>query len=145
MSTECLPVPSPHQDDTSTVKAFQAVKELVAGYLAVSVLTLSAIITLRGHSHDVNSAVWTRGVIVVASALMTLLFTVRAAAGSRRAYLRLRIISIVMPAAIAVIIAWPGTFPLWMKVEQGVCGLLLMAVAVIANGKHLRCVFSSRS
>jgi hypothetical protein len=143
MGTECVPVlPSQHAN-IRTDKAFQAIKELVAGYLAVSVLTLAAIIVMRNHPHDVNSAVWTRGVIVVASAALTLLFTIRAAGGSRRSYLRLRIISTVMPFAIAVIIAWPGTFPAWMKVEQGVCGLLLIAIAVMANGKHLRCVFGS--
>jgi hypothetical protein len=144
MSTECVPLPSSQQAEIRTDKAFQAIKELVAGYLAVSVLTLAAIIDMRDHPHDVNSAVWARGVIVVASASLTLLFTIHAARGSRRSYLRLRIISTVMPVAIAVIIAWPGMFPVWMKVEQGVCGLLLIAIAVMANGKHLRCLFGSR-
>ena len=32
-----------------------------------------------------------------------------------------------MLIAIAVIIALPGTFPLWMKLEQAVCGLLLIS------------------
>jgi len=47
-----------------------------------------------------------------------------------------------MLVAIVVIIALPGTFPLWMKFEQGVCGLLLLGVALIVNGKHLRSVFT---
>ena len=59
-------------------------------------------------------------------------------------YLRLRIISIVMPAAMVVIIALPGTFPLWMKIEQGVCGLLLIGVAFLVNGKHLRSSFGAK-
>jgi hypothetical protein len=40
---------------------------------------LSAIISLRNHPHDVNSAVWTRGAVLVASALLTLVLTIRAA------------------------------------------------------------------
>jgi hypothetical protein len=92
----------------------------------------------------VNDAVWTRGTIVVASALLTFVCAVRAARGSRRAYLRLRIISAVMLVAIAVIIALPGTFPLWMRIEQGVCGLVLIGVVVVVNGQHLRSLFAAR-
>ena len=43
-----------------------------------------------------------------------------------------------------VIIALPGTFPLWMKVEQGVCGFLLLGVIGIVNGRHLRSLFAGR-
>jgi hypothetical protein len=49
-----------------------------------------------------------------------------------------------MVAAIAVIIALPGTFPLWMKIEQGVCGLILLGVVVIVNGRHLRSLFAAK-
>ena len=101
-------------------------------------LSLLAIVLLRNHAAEVNPSVWTHGIIVAASALLTFTFTVRAARGSRRAYLRLRIASAIMLAAIAVIIAIPGSFPLWMKIEQGVCGLLLLGVVAIVNGRQLR-------
>ena len=71
-------------------------------------LTLVAIVLLRNHATVVNSAVWTHGTIVAASALLLFTFTVRAAGGSRRAYLRLWIASAVMMVAIAVIIASPA-------------------------------------
>jgi hypothetical protein len=122
--------------------ALRTVKLLVGGYLGVSVLTLVAIVLMRHDTTMVNPAVWIRGTIVVASALLTARFTVRAATGSGRAYLRLRIVTAVMVVAIAVIIALPGTFPLWMKIEQGVCGLLLVGVVIIVNGRHLRSVFA---
>ncbi len=124
--------------------AFGAVRLLVGAYLAISVVTLAAIVLLRHHHAVVNQAVWVRGTIVVASALLTTAFAARAARGSRRAFLRLRIVSAVMVAAIVVIIALPGTFPLWMKLDQGVCGALLVGVVVIANGRHLRSLFASR-
>ncbi|MEV4266948.1 hypothetical protein [Kribbella sp. NPDC049584] len=123
--------------------ALRSVQLLVAGYLAISVLTLIAIIALRNHTSMVNDAVWTRGTIVVGSALLTFLFARSAARGSRRGYLRLRIVSAVMLVAIVVIISLPGVFPLWMKGEQAVCGLLLLGVALLVNGKHLRSVFTS--
>ena len=121
--------------------AFRRLKLLVCGYVAISTLTLIAIFLLRDDATAVNSAVWTRGTIVALSALFTLTFTVRATSSSRRAYLRLRIVSAVMLAAIAVIIALPGTFPVWMKLEQGLCGVLLAGVCTVANGKSLRALF----
>lgn len=107
-------------------------------------LTLVVIVVLRNHAAVVNSAVWTHGIIVAVSALLLFTFTARAAGGSRRAYLRLRIASAVMVVAIAVIIALPGTFPLWTKIEQGVCGLLLIGVVAIVNGRHPRSLFAAK-
>ncbi len=127
-----------------SLQAFRSVKALVGAYLGISVLTVVAIVALRDNAAAVNAAVWTRGTIVVASALLLFSVATRAARGSRNAYRRLRIISGVLVAAIAVIIALPGTFPLWMKIEQGVCGLILVGVVVIVNGKHLRSLFITR-
>jgi hypothetical protein len=128
--------------ETST--ALRPVRLLVATYLGISVLTLVAVVLLRHHPGLVNDAVWIRGTIVVASALLTLAFTVRAARGSRRAFRRLRLISAIMVVAIVVIVALPGTFPVWMKIEQAVCGVLLLGVVLMVNGKHLRGAFAAK-
>jgi hypothetical protein len=133
-----------HLTDPRARTALGSVKVLVGGYLAISVLTFVAIVLLRNDADAVNSAVWVRGTIVVASALLMSVFAVRAARGSRRNFLRLRIASAVMVVAIVVIISLPGTFPLWMKIEQGVCGLVLLAVVVISNGRQLRSAFGGR-
>jgi hypothetical protein len=126
-----------------TRAAFRGVKLLVGAYLGLSVLTLVAIVLLRGNPTMVNDAVWGRGTIVVVSSLLTYGFAARTTRGSRRAYLRLRIVSAAMVVAIVVIIALPGAFPLWLKIEQGVCGLLLLGVVVIVNGRRLRSVFAA--
>lgn len=55
----------------------------------------------------------------------------------------MRIVSGVMVGAIAVIIALPGSFPLWLKLEQGVCGLLLLGVVALVNGRRLRSLFAA--
>ena len=133
-----------HLSDPRTRSAFRSTKVLVGAYLCISWLTFVAIVLLRRHTAIVNDAVWVRGTIVVASALLSLSFAVRAARGSRRAYLRLRIISAVMVVVIAAIIVLPGTFPLWMKIEQGICGLILIRVSVVINGKHLRSLFAAK-
>jgi len=131
------------QPHPRTVPAFRTVRRLVLAYLAISVAALVAVVAMRDDAAEVNSAVWTRGIIVVVTAVLMLSFTARAAQGSRGAYRRLRIISIVTPVAIAAIIALPGTFPLWMKVEQAVCGIVMVAVAVVANGRLLRAQFAA--
>jgi hypothetical protein len=124
--------------------AFRSVKRLIGGYLALSVLALAAIILMRNNTAEVNDTVWVRGTIVVGSALLMTSFAARAAGGSARAYLRLRIVSAAMVMAIAVIISLPGFLPVWMRIEQGVCGLLLIGVVMVVNGRHLRSVFASR-
>ena len=124
--------------------ALHNVQLLVGGYLGLSVLTLVAIVLLYNNTAIVTPAVFVRGTIVVLSTLLTTFFVARMARGSRAGYLGLRLESAIMFVAIAVIIALPGLFPLWMKIEQGVCGLLLLGVVVVVNGKHLRSTFAPR-
>lgn len=137
------PVPTEDLNHPRSVRGFRYVKFLVSGYLGVSVLTLVAAAVLRGDAAAVNDAVWVRASIVAASALLTFVFATRVARGSRAAYRRLRIISGVMVVAVVVIIALPGTFPLWMRIEQGVCGLLLLGVVGLVNGRTLRPLFTA--
>lgn len=127
-----------------TQAMFRSVKLLIGCYLGLSVLTLVAAFLLRNNAAIVPPAVWIRGTIVAASALLTTLFAAQMARGSSSGYLRLRIVSAVMLVAIVTIIMLPGLFPLWMKIEQGVCGLLLLGVVVVVNGKQLRSTFATR-
>ncbi|MCX3060283.1 hypothetical protein [Streptomyces beihaiensis] len=127
----------------TTATVLRPVRRLVAWYLVLSLATLVAVVLLRHDSAVVDPAVWTRTVIVVASAVLTHLFAVRAAHGSRGAYRRLRVVTAVMTVAIAVIVALPGAFPLWLRIEQSVCGVLLLVAVVIANSRDVRAVFRS--
>ncbi|HEX8929859.1 MAG TPA: hypothetical protein VGA45_13150 [Actinomycetota bacterium] len=126
-----------------TARTFRAIRQLLLAYLGVSVAALVAIVLMRNDAAEVNSAVWTRGVIVVAGAALMLVFATMAAQGSRSAYRRLRAISIVTVVAIAAIIASPGTFPAWLKAEQGLSGLIMAGVAVLANAPRLRALFAA--
>ena len=133
-----------HLDPPQTRAPFRRVKLLVSGYLTVSAATFVAIVLLRDHTAVVDSAVWIRGTVVVASAAAMLMFTVRAARGSRRMYLRLRIVSAIMVVAIVVIAAMPGILPLWMRIEQGVCGAILIGVVALVNSRPVRSLFITR-
>jgi hypothetical protein len=117
------------------------VTALVGCYVGLSVLTLVAAYVLRD-TGQVDGAVWIRGGIVAATSLLTLSFAVRAARGNRRMFLRLRIVSAILLVAVVVIAALPGLLPLWMRIEQGVCGLLLLGVVVLVNGRPVRAAFA---
>jgi hypothetical protein len=125
-----------------TIAAFRSVRRLAGAYVAICVLTLVAAVLMRHHTAEVNSAVWVRGSIVMAASLLMAAFVARAARGSKPAFRRVRIVSALSVAGVALVIALPGTFPLWMKIDQGVCGLILIAVAAIVNGRHLRAIFA---
>jgi hypothetical protein len=127
-----------------SLKAVQRVRLLVGCYLGISVLTMAAVVLLRNNTAIVTPAVWVRGTIVVASAGLSTFFAGQMARGSRGGYLRLRLVSAIMLAAIVAIIALPGTFPLWLKLEQGICGLFLLGVVLIVNGKQLRSTFAGK-
>jgi hypothetical protein len=134
----------PTLDHPRTRSAFRNVRIVLAGYLALSLATVVAIVLMRHDPARVTSAVWTRGIIVAVSAALCSLFAARAAAGSGRAYLRLRLITAITVVAIVVIIALPGDFPVWMKVEQFAAGVLLLRVVAVLNHSHLRSVFAVR-
>jgi hypothetical protein len=120
------------------------VRLLVGAYLGISILTLIVVFWLRDNPAIVTSAVWVRTSVVVASALLTNIFAAQMARGSRAGYRRVRLVSAIMVLAIAVIIWLPGTFPVWLKLEQGVCGILLLSVVTLANGKQLRARFAGK-
>jgi hypothetical protein len=141
MTTSLASTKSDHVRNRGTLRA---VTTLVGTYLGISVLTLIAIILLRANPAIVNTAVWIRGSLVVASAALMFVFAVRAASGAPRAFLRVRLISAIMLVAIVVIIALPGTFPLWLRLEQAVCGALLLVVVLLVNGRRMRAHFAAR-
>ncbi|BCY05753.1 hypothetical protein [Actinoplanes sp. L3-i22] len=112
------------------------VVRLISGYTALSLATLGVMIALRNHPTLVTDAVWVRGTIVAAASALTLFFAVRAARGDRKMRLRLRIVTAIMLVAIVVIVALPGMFPLWFKLEQSLCGLLLLPAVAYLNRRR---------
>ena len=101
---------------------------LVGAYVALSALAVVVAEAVHGRQ---AAATRTHAIIVLVSGVLTARFTARALRGSPRALLRLRIVTVVVPVAIAVIIAIPGDFPVWMKLEQAVGFVLLVAVAAL--------------
>ncbi|ODU00688.1 MAG: hypothetical protein ABS81_22925 [Pseudonocardia sp. SCN 72-86] len=135
----------PVTDAHDTARTWRTVVGLVLGYLAVSIAAVVVTALLRDDPAVATTAAWVREIIVVVSACLTVAFARRAAAGSPRAFLRLRLVTAIMLVAIVVIVAVPGAFPIWLRVEQAVCGVLLLGVVVLVNRPTLRCAVASRS
>lgn len=123
-------------------ESLKRARSIVVLYALISLGTVGVIYALRNHRDLVTSAVWTRGVIVAATSLLMLSFASGALHGRARALLRLRIVSAVMVAVIAVIVALPGAFPIWLRAEQAVCGVLLLGVVAIVNRRKVRAGFA---
>src|SRR5580658_3509626 len=128
----------PTSAQPGTAAVFRKIELLTGGYLAISALAVGATALMHNHPAEVNSSVWIHGIVVA------LIVATLAARGHRGAYRRLRILSVVVVVAIAVIIALPDSFPLWMKAEQGVAGLLMAGVAVLANSRQARSLFAAK-
>ncbi|MGW4591889.1 hypothetical protein ACWEKJ_31610 [Amycolatopsis thermoflava] len=117
---------------------------LLAGYAAVSVLTLLAIVVFSGDPGIVTNAVWIRGSILAVASLITFALGVSMAKGSRSSHRRVRIIALAQVVAIIVIECVPGAFPVWFKIENGVCGTLLLIVVLLTFARTVRTTFATR-
>lgn len=144
MTTQNRPTAPRATLDATHSARFRTMKTLVATYFGVSLATVAADVVMAGNTTMVTSTVWTRTVIVLLSSALMLSMVIRAAKGVRRSFLRLRLASGAMFIAIAVIISLPGLLPMWVKLEQGFCGLLLLGVVALVNGKALRSAFATK-
>lgn len=74
--------------DSFTGNTFRTMHRLITAYLAVSVLTLVAIVLLRGDPALVTPAVWIRAIIVVLTGGLLFRFAAGAERGSAAALRR---------------------------------------------------------
>lgn len=114
----------------------KTVQLLIRLYTVLCVAALVLIAVLRNNPAAVTPAVWVRATIVTASALVMTWFAARAIRGEARARLRLRIVSAIVLVAIVVIVALPGVFPVWFRIEQAVCGLPLLGAVILVNARR---------
>ena len=134
--TETIPSPQPAQpaasaDDIRT--RFRPYVVLLAAFVVVSLAMEAVLVVQSVTGTAVDGAVWVRCSLVLASSIVLLLLAIGATRGSRSAWIRVRIISVVVVVAVIVIISIPGFLPDWVRVEQGVCGGLVLPVAIFTN------------
>ncbi|MFC4116819.1 hypothetical protein [Nonomuraea zeae] len=118
------------------------IRKLFMAVAVLAVATLVAAALLRDRPDLVNWVVWVRGGAVALASLWLLSLVRQAGRGRRSAYVRIRVISALAPiGALAILVAPDSGYPMWMKADQGVIGLLLAGVAVVANQAAMRRAF----
>ncbi|MFF1571132.1 hypothetical protein ACFVWR_00150 [Leifsonia sp. NPDC058292] len=113
--------------------AFRPVLVVLTGFLVVSIAMEAVLIVQSVSGTEIDPAVWVRCSIVLGSSILLLVFAATASRGSRPAWRRLRIIAPIVVVAVIVIVAIPGFLPDWVRVEQAVCGALVLPAAILVN------------
>jgi len=126
----------PHMQKTRTTIA-----ALVGGYIAISLGAVIALYVMRTDTQFASKEAWVHGIIIAITAIIMGILTRITAKGNAKSYLRLRITTLILLIAIVVTTAIPGDFPIWMKVEQVVSGLLLLGVVILLNRSKTRASF----
>ncbi|MFE6734619.1 hypothetical protein [Microbacterium sp. NPDC057650] len=124
---------------------FRPVLILTSAFTVLSAAMIAYLAVASATGIRFEPAIWVRCSLVLASAIVVLLFAVSAARGSRGAWVRLRIVSPIIVAAVIVIVSIPGFLPDWVRLEQAACGLLLLPVAIIANLPRTRALYPARA
>lgn len=130
---------------TARRAAFRPVLILLWSFVGLSAAMVAFLGVLSAAGVGVDTAVWVRCSIVLGSAIVLLIFGIGAARGSRNALLRLRIVAPIVVAAVVVIVSIPGFLPDWVRVEQAVCGALVLPVAIIANLPRTRALVPAKA
>lgn len=143
MTETRLPTATVHV--TARRAALRPVLVLLWSFVGLSACMVAFLGVLSAVGVGVDTAVWVRCSIVLGSAIVLLMFGVGAARGSRNALLRLRIVAPIVVAAVVVIVSIPGFLPDWVRVEQAVCGALVLPVAIIANLPRTRALVPAKA
>jgi hypothetical protein len=98
--------------------------------LSAGLLAATAVLSVADPA-AVNTVVWIRAAGVLVLALLALRWAAQLGRGSRGAYRRLLWVSIAGSLGIAALALLPDSpYPLWVRIEQAVQGVVLVALAV---------------
>ncbi|MFP3466757.1 hypothetical protein [Leifsonia sp. SIMBA_070] len=121
--------------------AFRPILILLSAFVGVSTVMEVLLAALTVSGVDVAIAIWIRCSLVLASSVLLLLFGIGAARGSRSSWVRLSIVAPVVVVAVIVIVSIPGFLPDWVRIQQALCGLLVLPVAILAVLPRTRALF----
>ncbi|THA50660.1 hypothetical protein E6R62_25040 [Streptomyces sp. A1136] len=122
--------------------AFGTNRVSVKIYGTLTVAALLAVIAVASTGHMVNPFMWVRAILLPLIAVLLHRLTVSASQGSRRAFERLRGISVVFPFAIVGVDLIPGVCPWWYAAMQTLCVLPVVRIALTTRRAPLRAAFA---
>ncbi|MEV8451331.1 hypothetical protein AB0467_01695 [Streptomyces sp. NPDC052095] len=123
------------------------VTRCATAYGVLGAVALVAVAVVAAGGHPVNTFMWVRAVLLPLVAVLT--HRLAAAAfrdgpdrhGPRRAFERLRTLSVIIPIAIVGVDLVPGVCPLWYAAVQTVCVLPVVGIAFLTRGAAPRTAF----
>jgi hypothetical protein len=107
-----------------------AVETCFKAYTVLSSIALTLTVAAAAGGHTVNTFMWVRSILLPVIAVLLYRLTLTAARGSRRAFDRVRTLSLLMPIAIIAVDLIPGVCPLWYATLQTTCMLPVIVAAV---------------
>lgn len=116
-------------------------KKFVAAYAAFSVAVILVVVILSVMGREVSSFMWGRAGGMLGSAVVAYVLSVIAARGARWAYVRMCVICVGVPVAIAAIDIIPGALPPWFVAMQIAGAITLVPAAFILSRSELRVAF----
>ena len=121
------------ENNESIVHNISWVIKLQILFFAMSIVLLGLDFMFRD---SINEYVWLRSGGLAILSLVFIRFGLKLRDRKRSAYLRVMIISIAGTLGIyAIAISGGDVYPLWMRIEQAIQGLLLIMIIIII-GKH---------
>lgn len=129
--SETLTPAHPTLNDLRT--RFRPILLLLAAFALISAAMEAVLVAQTVTGASIDSAIWIRCSLVLASSILLLLIASSASRGSRNAWIRVRIITVIVVVAVVVIVSIPGFLPDWVRIEQGACGALVLPVAILLN------------
>lgn len=136
-----LEVPGEMLAHSKTRRAFTWITWLLAVEVVLGLAAVVVAVLITAGGGQVPSAVWMRGVVVLGMTVTLFYFSWRASRGWYWAYQRLRLFAQIFPVVTLVMAAIPGLYPAWMVTEQIVFSLIMIGVADILTGDHMRMAF----
>ncbi|MFD7643848.1 hypothetical protein ACFV4P_24685 [Kitasatospora sp. NPDC059795] len=124
-------------------RAFATVRTAVALHGALAVATLAAVAAVAATGHQANTFMWVRAVLLPLVAVLLHRQATAAATGSRRAFDRLRTVTLVMPIAVVAVDLIPGICPLWYTAAQTATVLPALCATLLTRTPPLRTTHST--
>ncbi|MGH4035060.1 hypothetical protein ACQB60_39775 [Actinomycetota bacterium Odt1-20B] len=128
-------------ESTQAVEVFDTLKKSIALYGVISAIVLGTVAALAALGDPGTPFMWIRSVLLLAVSWPLHRMAVGASEGSRRAYERLRTLTVVLPVAIVAVDLIPGVCPAWFAVMQGLSALALVYGACLTRGSGARAAF----
>ncbi|UQI45978.1 hypothetical protein M1P56_17815 [Streptomyces sp. HU2014] len=128
--------------DSRAQEALGAARNSIRLYGGLGALALLAVVAVAGSGHTVNTFMGVRAVLLPVAAVLLHRLATAASRGSRRAYERVRALTLILPVAIVGVDLIPGICPPWYAVTQAVCMVPVVRAAVLLRGRAPRAAFT---